>query len=54
MTLAVLLAAASHVAATVGFVGFVPERVNLWHALLAQVVAASSRSSRPAGSAGSP
>ncbi|MDQ0309183.1 uncharacterized membrane protein YbhN (UPF0104 family) [Kitasatospora herbaricolor] len=52
MTLAVLLAAASHVAATVGFVGFVPERVNLWHALLAQVAGCFVKIVSPGGVGG--
>ncbi len=52
MTLAVVAAAASHLAATMGFVGFVPERLNLWHATLAQVAGSFVKVVSPGGVGG--
>lgn len=52
MTLAVLAAAAGHLAATMGFVGFVPERLDLWHATLAQVAGSFVKVVSPGGVGG--
>ena len=52
MTLAVLAATASHLAATMGFAGFVPERLNLWHATLAQVAGSFVKIVSPGGVGG--